>query len=108
MANSFIVQYAVQMGIASLGLGGPIGAFVAFLAEKFLGVLLDRGLIKLDISMDGWAEARKDPKWKDAAEKAFNRATARVYTEEEKDAIRKEYLAALSNYATFGNGLSDH
>lgn len=96
------------MGIASLGLGGPIGAFAAFLAEKFLTVLLDRGLIILDISMDGWSEARKDPKWRDAAEKAYKKASSRVYTEEEKNAIRKEYMAALSNYATFGNGLSNH
>lgn len=95
------------MWLAAIGLTGPFGAFLGFFAAMFLGDLLDKALIKLDIGIDKWKEAMKDPKWRDAAKKAYDKASARVYTEEEKDAIRKEYLDALGEYATFGHGMPD-
>lgn len=67
--------------------------------------MLDKGIIQLDIQIDKLKEALKDPQWRDAAEKAYKKASAKVYTEEEKDAIRKQYLDALSKYATYGNGV---
>lgn len=84
---------------------GPFGALIAFIARRFLGSLLDKGIILVDISLDKIDQAKKDPKWRDAAEKAYKNASNGVKTEEEKDAIRKEYLAALEKYATFGNGI---
>lgn len=65
--------------------------------------MADRGIILIDISIDKWGEAIKDEKWREASVKAYRNASAKVYTEVEKDAIRKEYLDALSAYATFGN-----
>jgi hypothetical protein len=53
--------------------------------------------------MDRIAEAKKDPKWRQDAEKAYKNATKKVYTEWEKQAIREEYLRALAQYATFGS-----
>lgn len=70
--------------------------------------MLDRGLIVLDIKIDKIKEALKDPQWREAAGKAYAKATAGVKTESEKDEIRKEYLAALSKYATYGNGVPDN
>lgn len=107
MKNSFIVQYAVHMGLAALGLTGPLGALVAFFASWFLGTLLDEGLIVLDIQIDKWKEAMKDPKWRDAALKAYNKASSKVLTEKEKDEVRQQYIDALGDYAAFGNGMPD-
>lgn len=103
MKNSFVVQYGVHLWLASIGLTGPFGAFVAFFATRVLGDMLDRGIIKIDISIDKLKQALKEKDWKDAAEKAYGKAIAKVYTEKEKDEIRTEYLAALSKYVGFGS-----
>ena len=107
LKNSFVVNYAVHMWIASMSISGPLGAFVAFFAKRILGDMIDRGLIVVDIQIDKLKQALKDKQWKEAALKAYNHASARVYSEAEKDAIRKEYLDALSKYATYGDGLPD-
>lgn len=108
MKNSFTVQYAVHLLTASLGLTGPLGALFSIFSKYILGELLDRGLVVIDIKIDKLQEALKDSQWRDAALKAYEKATAKVYTEGEKDAIRKEYLDALSAYATYGNGMLDN
>lgn len=109
MGNSFVVQYAVQLLLTSMGIpGGFLGFIVGKFSAWVLGELLDRGIIVMDITIDKLKEALKDPQWKAAAEKAYKLATAKVYTEEEKDAIRKQYLDALAKYATYGNGVSDN
>ena len=66
--------------------------------------MLEKGVIVLDITIDKLKEAMKEKEWREAAEKAYAHASEKVFTEEEKDAIRKEYLKALSDYATFSNG----
>ncbi len=69
--------------------------------------MLDNGLILVDIQIDKLGQALKDPQWRQAAGKAYAHASKRVYTEEEKNAIRKQYLDALARYATYGNGVPD-
>lgn len=88
-----------------MNVSGPFGALISFIARRFLGSLLDKGIIVLDISLDKIDQAKKDPKWRDAAHKAYANAIRPNLTPEEKDAIRKEYLDALDKYATFGNGM---
>lgn len=90
-----------------MGVSGPLGAFISFIASNVLGSMLDNGIIKLDITIDRIKEAMKDPMWRVEAQNAYKNATKKVYAEWEKEAIRKEYLDALSKYATYGNGLPD-
>lgn len=91
------------MGIA----GGPLGSLVAFIAAQILGSMLDKGLILVDIGIDQITQAMKDPQWRETIEKVYNQAHSSVKTEEEKIAIRQQYLDALSKYATYGNGVPD-
>ncbi len=105
MKNSFAVQYSVNLLLAALGLSGPLGMLVGLVLRVFLGEMLDRGLITLDIQIDKLKEAIKDPQWREAALKAYEKASSKVHTEGEKDAIRKEYTDALAAYATYGNGV---
>jgi hypothetical protein len=107
LKNSFAVQYAVHLWLASASITGPFGAFVALIAAHFLGDLLDKGIINLDITIDKLKDALKDAQWREAALKAHDHATAKALTEEEKIAIRKEYKDALAKYATYGNGVPD-
>lgn len=90
-----------------MGLGGPLGGLFSFFATRILGSMLDKGLILVDIKIDQLKEALKDPKWREDALKYYELAGARIYSEDEKNEIRNQYLDALSKYATYGNGLSD-
>jgi len=101
MRNSFTVQYAVHLWIAAIGLAGFPAMIVGFIASYVLGSMLDIGIVNLDIQIDKLKQAMKDPQWRKAAEAAYKKASSGVYTEEEKDAIRKEYLAALDAYISF-------
>lgn len=105
MRNSFIIKYGVGLWLASIGLTGPLGAFVAFIAAWILGDIADRGIIVLDLSIDSIRQALSESQWRDEAKKAYDHAVARVYTEAEKNAIRQEYLDALSKFASYGDGL---
>lgn len=108
MKNSFLVQYSLSSLLVSLGIGGPFGALITFVGGWLLGALLDHGLVKIDIMLDNLHEALKDPKWREAALKYSVEASARVYTEEEKQVIREKYEQALATYATYGNGVPDN
>lgn len=109
MKNSFVVQYAVHLLLASMGIpGGFLGAIVGKFSAWVLGEFLDRGIVVVDIQIDKLKEALKDKQWQAAALKAYETASARVYTEAEKNAIREQYKKALAAYATFGNGVRDN
>jgi hypothetical protein len=108
MKNSFIAQLIVKLWFAAMGLGPVAAFFLAPLAAWALGDLMDREIVKADIAIDKLKEAMKDPEWRDVARKLYEKSTARVYSEEEKSDIRKQYLSALSKYATFGGGMSDN
>lgn len=108
LKDSFIIQFVVRLWLKSAGVTGPFGAFVSFFVTRILGDLLKREIIIIDIKIDKWKEALKDPEWKEAAKIAYDSAMAKVYTQEEKLKIRKQYEKALSDYATFGNGMPDN
>jgi hypothetical protein len=109
MKNSFLVRFAINRWLTMLGLaGGPLGAILGFFASWFLGDLFDRGIILLDLTVDSIKEAIKDEKWRDDAKKAYDHAMARVYTDAEKNVIRKQYQDILKQFATFGVSNDQH
>lgn len=108
LKNSFHIQYAVHLAVAAFGLSGIPAKIFSFIAVRFLAELEELGITKTDIKIDKLKEAIKDPKWRTAALKAYEAATAGVLTEEQKDVVRKQYENALRDYATFGPGMSDN
>ena len=88
-----------------MSLVGLPAAILSFIATLVLGSLLDQGIIKIDVFLDTIREAMKDPKWREQATKLYGKASARVYTEKEKDEIRQEYLKALGDYASLADRL---
>lgn len=105
MRNSFIVQFGVGLWLTSIGVSGFLAGPLGWIASWVLGTMLDKGILLIDLSLSSLKVALEEDQYKDAAKKAYDHAQARVYTEEEKNAIRKEYLAALSRFASVGNGL---
>lgn len=106
MRNSFVIRFLVSKWLPLLGVTGFWAGPLGWVAAWILGDLADRGLVKLDLRIDQLKEALKDEKWKKEAGEYYAKAGARLYTEEEKNAIRKEYLDLLADYAGFGDGLS--
>ena len=105
MKDSPTLKLAVQLWLAASGVTGLPATILAFIAVAILGNMLDKGIILLDIQIDKIREAMKDERWRDQATKLYGKALARVYTEKEKDEIRKAYLDALGDYATIADRL---
>lgn len=103
MKNSFIVHLGVSLWLASVGLTGGWAAFVSPILCWILGDLLDKGIYVIDLTLDSIKVGMQEKEFKEAAEAAYNRASARVYTEAEKVAIRQQYLDALAAFAKFGS-----
>lgn len=89
-------------------MSGFFGGFLGWLFSLVLGLFLDKVIIQIDITIDSLKEALKDSEWREAALKAYEHASAKVYSEEEKIEIRKQYQDALAKYATYGNGVPVH
>ncbi len=85
------------MGITGW-LSGPIG----WIASWILGSLLDKGIMQIDLSLTSLRIALEMDEYKELAKKAYDHATARVYTEAEKEKIREEYLAAIRRFGSIG------
>ena len=105
MKNSPTLKFAVKLWLASLGVTGVPAALLAFIAVSVLGSLLDKGIVEIDVKLDKIREAMKDPKWRAEATNLWGKSLAKVYTEKEKDEIRKDYLRALGEYASLADRL---
>ena len=105
MKHSPTLKLVIGIWIAKLGLSAIPAALLTFVAGLVLGSMLDKGIIKVDVFLDTIREAMKDPKWREAATKLYGKASARVYSEEEKNEIRKDYLRALGEYASLADRL---
>jgi hypothetical protein len=99
--NSFTVQFAVNVWLTSKGLTGFWGKILGAIAAYFIGEMVDAKILLIDLTVDRIKQALKDINWRDAALKAYNKASAKVYTEEEKESIRAEYLKILDSYIAF-------
>lgn len=107
MKNSPTLKLAVSLWLAASGITGLPASILSFLAVAILGNMLDRGIILLDIQIDKIREAMKDERWREQATKIYGKAMEKVYTEKEKDEIRKAYLDALGEYASLHDRLSN-
>lgn len=107
MKNSFVVQFLVSKWLLAIGATGFFGGILGIVAAWILGDFADRGIVKIDLNIDQIKEALRDEKWKKQAVEYFHEAGARLYSEEEKNAVRQHYLDALADYVGFGDGLSN-
>lgn len=67
--------------------------------------MVDKGILVIDITIDAVQVGLEESEFKDLAAQAYNHAVARVYTDEEKNQIRQEYLDTLRKFGTFGDGV---
>lgn len=107
MKDSFIVNFALHLWLAHFGIAGPLADLISFFGTRFLGSLLDRGILVIDLTLDSIKLALKEDQYRKLAEAAYKKAIAKVYTEGEKDEVRKQYLDALRDFARVGRVRDD-
>lgn len=93
-------SWLIAMGVS---VSGPWGLFLIAVGSRIIGSMVDKGIIELDITIDHIKQAAKDPQWRDQISKIYSKTLLKVYTESEKDEIRKQYMEVLKSYATFSN-----
>ena len=103
--NLYSLELGVRLWLGSWGMSGFFADFLAPIGVWFLGDLIDKGIYAIDIMADKITEAMKKADFKKLAQKAHDKAILKKYTEEEKDAIRKEYLDILGKFVAFANGV---
>lgn len=105
MRDSFLAQLGASLWLASFGITGVLSQFLSPLVAWVIGDMIDKGIYVIDLTLNAVKTGMQMEQFKELAEAAYQRASARVYTEEEKVEIRKQYLDVIRDFARFGNGL---
>lgn len=102
MSNDYRKSFAVELGVdlilANFGIYGKLAHFLGFFVKGFMGLGLEIGVFKIDVTLDAIKEARSLKQFDKMALAAYEKTVARVYTEEEKIEIRKQYLDIISDF----------
>lgn len=102
--DAFIVRLGSTLLLAKFGIAGPVGNFLGIFVRGFIGLMVETGIFQIDLLLDAYREGKKIPEFEKAATEAYEKATAKIYDEETKNAIRKEYLDILAKIVPVGNG----
>lgn len=103
----FLIRLGSKLLLAKWGIIGFWAKPLEWVIRSFLGVIYEDGVFLIDISLDAIREGMKLDEFKDHATKAYEKATAKIYSEEKKNEIRKEYLDIISKFGSVGNGPAD-
>lgn len=101
--DTFIVRLGTKLLLSKFGLAGPLGDFVGTFVRGFLGLIMETGVFQIDLLLDAYREGKKIPEFEKAASEAYAKATAKIYDEEQKNEIRKQYLEILSKIVPVGD-----
>lgn len=99
----FLVRLGVTLLLGKFGIVGGAASFVGFFLRGLLGVLIEDGTFLIDISLDAYREGQKLEEFKREAKAAYEKATAKIYDEAEKEKIRQQYLAIISKIGVVGD-----
>ncbi len=100
----FMVRLGVTVLLGKLNIVGGFARFLVSILSGVVGMLMEYGVFKIDISLDALKEGKKLKDFEKIAEREYKRATARVYNEQEKEAIRKRYLEIITELGPVGSG----
>ena len=101
----FTVRLGVTLLLGKFGIAGVLAEVIALPLRGLIGVMIEDGTFKFDLTLDAFREGMKLEEFEKAASDAYVKATAKVYTEAEKNLIRKQYLDVISGIGTVGDGL---
>lgn len=99
----FTVQLGVAVLLAKFGIAGFAAVVIGMFLRGALGVLVDAGIYKIDLLLDAVKEGMKLKEFEKIATELYNKTMERVYSETEKQAIRKQYLEIIRKLGPVGN-----
>lgn len=100
--NSLTVRFATALLLSRFGIVGKWAGAVGFLIRGVLGVFMEEGILGLDVLLDAWREGAKLKEFQVLALEQYNKAKAKVYDEDKKNEIRKEYLKIIALIGNVG------
>lgn len=102
--NMFSVRLGASVLLGAFSIPSSLTWLFSFPIRCVLGLLLERGIFILDVSLDSLREGTKLKEFERDARAAYEKATAKVYDEDEKQKIRVEYLRIISRIGVVGDG----
>lgn len=100
--NLFMVRLGSTLLLNKFGVTGPVADLLGVFVRGFLGLLVEDGTFLVDIGLDAYREGAKLKEFRAAAMLAYEKATAKVYDEDKKNEIRKEYIDLISKIGIVG------
>lgn len=97
-----VVRLGATLTLNKWNLTGPLAAFPNFILRSFMGAAIEAGVFQVDLMLDSYREGEKLAEFKIEARAAYAKAMARLYTEEEKNEIRKQYRELIKKFAPVG------
>lgn len=94
----FSVRLGVALLLAKFGVPSIATNPLSFFIRGIVGVLIEEGIFLIDISIDSLKEGRSLKNFEVLATQAYLKASAKVYTEDEKEKIRQQYLKIISDF----------
>lgn len=73
------------------------------LFRSVLGFVAELGIFQMELAIDSLREGMKMREFKREAAIAYDKTTAKVYDEDEKQKIREEYLEIINKIGGVGN-----
>ena len=99
----FIVQLGVTLILGKFGLVGFPAKIIGGVLRACIGMLMEVGIFQIDIALDALKEGQKLKEFEKDATALYEKAISKVYSEEEKNDIRQQYLKIIARIGSVGN-----
>lgn len=97
------IRLGVRLILAKYGLvSGPIYSILNFIMTSAIGFLKEEASFRIDLALDSWKEGTKLKDFETEAREMYDKVYAKLYSEEEKNAIRKQYLELIARFGAVG------
>ena len=106
-SNTYRDTFAIRLGtsliLGKFGIVGPAADLIGYFLRGILGFAAETGIFQIDLAISALREGMKLKEFEREAAAAYKKATAKIYDEATKNAIRKEYLEIISKFGNVGD-----
>lgn len=92
----FTVRLGAKLTLMKYGVAGPGAAAGAYFLRGVFAVAIDSGVMVIDLTLDSIREGIKDEEFRREALALYEHTIKKVYSPDEKEKIRKQYLDVIS------------
>ena len=111
--NLFIVELVTRLGfefikkksptwVAKFIFSGPIGYLLSQIVNKYMEMLIQEGILLIDLGLMARRVGLDEEKYKKFIEKTYLKLKKGNLSEDEKEKIRQDYRDTLSDFAIIG------